>query len=82
MDKTYLDIFHRVGEAAELAVLTLTYLVWVAVAELSLVLFLVVQSLDTIVRPLAPVAFRALLGLSKLAKLWCVLAVFAPSILE
>jgi len=61
-----------VGEGTIVTVLTLTNLAWVAMTELCLVLILVVESLNPVMRSSALVLLGAPFGISKFAELWSV----------
>lgn len=67
VDQTHLDIFNRVSEAAEVAILALADLIRVVVAELSLILITVVKSFDPIVSSLATIIFGTSVSLSEFA---------------
>ena len=58
VDESHFDVFDRVGEAAEVAVLALADLVGVEVAKLRFVFLAVVEPFDPVVGPFATVTFR------------------------
>lgn len=58
------------GKGTILTVLTLTNLARVTMTELCLVLILVVESFNPVMRPTALVLLRAAFSISELAELW------------
>jgi hypothetical protein len=63
-------------------VFTEANLVWIIVAKLGFVFVAMVKTLNSVVGPPASVMLRIFLGFCKFAKLWGVLAVLSPVILD
>ena len=82
MNQADFDVLDGVSEAAKVSILALGDLVWVEVAELSLVLFAVVEAFNSVVCAFALVFFRTLLCLSKFAEFWRVHRIFTSSVLQ
>ena len=76
------DVFDRVREGAVVPILTLRDLVRESVTEFRLILVLVVESLDSIMRPSAFVPFGAFFSVGKFAKFWSVEVVISPLVLD
>jgi hypothetical protein len=71
-----------VSKRAVIPVFTEANLVWIIVAKLGFVFVAMVKTLNSVVGPPASVMLRTLLGFCKFAKLWGVLAVVSPVILD
>ena len=76
------DVFDRVREGAVVPILTLRDFVRESVTEFRLILVLVVESLDSIMRPTAFVPFGAFFCVGKFAKFWSVEVVISPLVLD
>ena len=76
------NVFDGMREGAVVPILTLRDFVRESVTKFSLILVLVVESLDSIMRPSAFVPFGAFFSVGKFAKFWCVQVVISPLVLD
>jgi hypothetical protein len=76
------DVFYGVGEGAVVPILTLRDFVRESMTKFSLILVLVVESLDSIMRPSAFVSFGAFFSVGKFAKFWRVQVVISPLVFD
>jgi len=67
MDQSHLDVLHRMRKRTIVPVLALPNFVWVAMAKFCLILVLVVEPLDSVVRSSALIPLGTPLSVSKLA---------------
>ena len=76
------NVLDRVCEGAVVPILTLRDFVRESVTEFRLILVLVVESLDSIMRPSAFVPFGAFFSVGEFAKFWSVEVVISPLVLD